>query len=34
MTKYEAFKAYLLTLDISWEEYERRLIEWCRKNKY
>ena len=32
--QYEAYKQYLLTLDITVKEYERRLREWCKKHKY
>lgn len=32
--KYKDFIAYLRTLNLTAEEYERRVVEWCRKNKY
>lgn len=32
--KYEEFKRYLRSLNLDWQEYERRLREWCEKNKY
>lgn len=32
--KYEAYKKYLQSLNLSCEEYERRIREWCRKNNY
>lgn len=31
---YEAFKQYLQSLNLSSEEYERRIREWCKKNKF
>ncbi len=31
---YKAYKQYLHSLNLSSEEYEKRLREWCRKNKY
>ena len=32
--EYEAYKAYLRTLNLSTEEYTRRIIAWCKKNNY
>lgn len=31
---YQAFKRYLGTLNLSSAEYEKRLKEWCERNKY
>lgn len=31
---YEAYKQYLMTLNISVKEYEKRLKEWCKRNGY
>lgn len=31
---YEAYKLYLRTLNLSSEEYEKLLVEWCKKNKF
>lgn len=33
-SQYEAYKNYLKSLHLSPDEFERRLIEWCIKNKY
>lgn len=32
--QYEAYKQYLRLLNLTYAEYERRLIEWCKKNKF
>lgn len=32
--KYEEYKRYLQSLNLSWEEYEKRLQEWCEKHKF
>ena len=32
--KYEDFKNYLRSLNLSSAEYEKRLREWCKINKY
>ena len=32
--KYETFKSYLQKLNLSYAEYEKCLIEWCKKNKF
>lgn len=32
--EYEKFKRYLQSLNLSYQEYERRLIEWCIANKF
>lgn len=32
--RYEEYKRYLQGLNLSSEEYEKRLREWCKKNKY
>lgn len=32
--EYETYKKYLQSLNISWEEYEKRLQEWCEKHKF
>ena len=31
---YEAYKQYLRSLNLSSDEYEKRLREWCKKNNY
>lgn len=32
--EYEKFKQHLQNLNLSWQEYERRLREWCIANKF
>lgn len=32
--EYEAYKKYLATLNITVKEYQKRLREWCKKNKF
>ena len=32
--QYEDYKCYLRSLNLDWQEYEKRLAEWCRKNKF
>ena len=32
--QYEEYKRYLQSLNLSWEEYEKRLQAWCKKNKF
>lgn len=32
--EYENYKSYLRSLNLSYQEYERKLYEWCKKNKY
>ncbi len=32
--KYQVFKSYLNTLNLSAAEYERRIREWCRIHRY
>ena len=32
--RYEEFKHYLRSLNLTWQEYERRLFEWCKKNRF
>ena len=32
--EYEAYKRYLQSLNLSWEEYENRLQMWCEKHKF
>ena len=32
--KYEAYKKYLQSLNLPWQEYEQKLKEWCIKNKF
>ena len=32
--KYESYKKYLQSLNLSWQEYEQKLKEWCIKNKF
>lgn len=32
--EYEAYKQYLRSLNLSPAEYEKRIKEWCKKNKY
>ena len=31
---YELYKRYLQSLNLSWEEYEKRLQAWCKENKF
>ena len=31
ISDYEAYKLYLRTLNLSSEEYEKRIREWCKK---
>lgn len=31
---YETYKQYLRSLNLSNAEYEKRLIEWCRRHKF
>lgn len=32
--QYESYKQYLKSLNLSPAEYEKRLREWCRRNKF
>lgn len=32
--EYEAYKQYLRSLNLSSAEYEKRLMEWCRRHKF
>lgn len=32
--KYEEYKRYLRSLNLSNAEYEKRIREWCRRHKY
>lgn len=32
--QYEEYKRYLRSLNLPWQEYQRLIEEWCRKNKY
>lgn len=32
--KYEEYKRYLRSLNLTSVEYEKRLREWCRRNGY
>ncbi len=32
--QYEEYKRYLRSLNLTSVEYEKRIREWCRKNKY
>lgn len=32
--QYEAYKQYLKSLNLSYKEYEERIKEWCKKNKF
>ena len=32
--QYEEYKRYLQSLNLSWEEYEKRLQAWCKENKF
>lgn len=32
--QYEEYKQYLRSLNLTSAEYEKRIKEWCRKNKY
>jgi hypothetical protein len=34
VTDFEMFKSYLRRLNLSSAEYEKRIKEWCKKNKY
>lgn len=31
---YEVYKAYLRTLNLSWQEYQKRIDEWCRRHNF
>ena len=32
--KYEAYKKYLQSLSLSQQEYEKKLRQWCKRNKF
>lgn len=32
--QYEDYKNYLKSLNLNWQEYEKRIREWCKKNNY
>lgn len=32
--QYEAYKKYLRSLNLTSAEYEKRIREWCRRNKF
>lgn len=32
--QYEDYKNYLKGLNLSWQEYEKKIREWCKKNNY
>ena len=32
--KYEEYKRYLRSLDLTPAEYEKRIREWCKKMRY
>jgi hypothetical protein len=32
--EYEAYKRYLQSLNLPPVEYEKRIREWCKKNKF
>lgn len=32
--QYEEYKRYLRSLNLSSSEYEKRIREWCKKNKF
>ena len=32
--KYEEYKQYLRSLNLTSTEYEKRIIEWCKKMRY
>ena len=32
--QYEAYKRYLRSLDLSPQEYGRRIFEWCKKHGF
>lgn len=32
--QYEEYKRYLKSLNLTSAEYEKRIIEWCRRNKF
>lgn len=34
LQQYEEYKQYLRSLNLISAEYEKRIREWCRKNKY
>lgn len=31
---YAAYKRYLMTLNLSYKEFEQKLREWCTKHKF
>ena len=32
--QYEEYKRYLKSLNLTNDEYEKRIREWCRRNKF
>jgi hypothetical protein len=32
--EYEVYKMYLRSLNLSWQEYQKRINEWCKKHKF
>ena len=32
--RYEDYKNYLKSLNLNYQEYEKRIREWCKKNNY
>lgn len=32
--QYEEYKQYLRSLNLTGAEYEKRIIEWCKKMRY
>ena len=32
--KHEAYKKYLQSLNLSWQEHEQKLREWCRRYNF
>ena len=32
--KYQEYIQYLRTLNLSYKEYDERVIAWCKKNNY
>ena len=32
--RYDQYKQYLKSLNLSYNEYEAKIKEWCEKNKY
>lgn len=32
--EYEVYKMYLRSLNLSWQEYQKRIDEWCRRHNF